>query len=251
MQGETTMTSNASFPQFYVQPVVLNRETHQDLTVSASPGRYAFAASAQSVVIASVEFFDASRNFPVIFSPSQDGRVLPLVLMGLEAGENLFVDVKGNWLSPYIPAYVRRYPFITTDGADGQMTVCFDDAFDGLNREGGMPLFENGEPSPKMNEIMGFLSDYFLRMKETEQFCAYLSQAGLLRPIEAQVNMADGRRFNLSGMLVVDEQKMNQLPDTEVVRLFRNGMLALINAHLISLRNLGNLMDRKAAKGAA
>jgi len=49
-------------------------------------------------------------------------------------------------------------------------------------------------------------------------------------------------------MLVVDEQKLNQMPDIDIVRLFRNGSLALINAHLLSLRNLGILVDRKGGK---
>jgi len=249
MQGGIPMTTDARFPQFYTRPVVLNRETHQDLTVSESPGRYAFAAPASSVVIASVEFFDISRQLPIIFTSTADGRTVPLALMGLENGENLFVDSEGKWLLPYIPAYIRRYPFITTDGTDGQMMVCFDEAFDGFNRDGGMPLFENGELSPKMNEIIAFLNDYAGRMKETEQFCAYLAGSGLLRPIDAQANLADGRRFTLSGMLVVDEAKLAQLPDTDIVRLFRSGALALINAHLISLRNLGALLDRKALTG--
>jgi hypothetical protein len=199
--------------------------------------------------MASVEFFDACRQFPIIFSPATNGVIVPLALMGLENNENLFVDGHhGNWLGAYIPAYIRRYPFITTDGIDGPMTVCFDETFDGFNREGGIPLFEKGEPSPKMKEIIAFLNDYYRQMKETENFCATLANGGLLRQIDAQANLADGRSFALNGMLVVDEQKLIQLPDIDIVRLFRSGMLALINAHLVSLRNLGVLINRKAGR---
>jgi hypothetical protein len=246
-----TMTTNPNLPQLYRRPALLDRERHVDLTISESPTRYAFAAAAQTVVMATVEFFEACRRLPIIFTPTADNRIVPLALMGLEQGENLFVDDAGAWLGGYIPAYIRRYPFITTDGADGQMNVCFDEAFDGFDREGGTALFIKDEPTPKMNEITAFLQDYHIRMKETERFCTALAEAGLLRQIDAQANMADGRRFALNGMLVVDEQKMAQLPDAEIIRLFRSGMLALINAHLISLRNLGDLIDRKAAKKAA
>jgi len=165
--------------------------------------------------------------------------------MGLENGENLFVDEQGNWTGAYIPAYIRRYPFITTDGADGQMAVCFDEAFDGFNREGGTPLFKNNEPSPKMQEIFAFLEDYYKQIKQTEQFGSFLAEAGLLRQIDAQANMADGRRFALNGMLVVDEQNLSQMPDTDILRLFRGGSLSIIHAHLLSLRNLKGLMERK------
>lgn len=242
------MTEKGNLPQFYIRPVVLNRDVHAALTISGSPAHFTFAARAQTVVIASVEFFDACRQFPIIFTRTDDGRIVPLALMGLEDNENLFVDPNGNWLGAYIPAYIRRYPFITTDGADGQMAVCFDEAFDGFNREGGMPLFENGEPSPKMKDILGFLEDYYIRMKETEQLGAFLAENGLLRQIDAQANLADGRRYALTGMLVVDEPKLAQLPDADIVRLFRGGLLGLIQAHLISLRNLGVLIDMKAGR---
>jgi hypothetical protein len=242
------MSTDPNLPQFYQRPILLNRETHVGLTIAESPGRCAFAAQAQTVLMASVEFFDACRQFPIIFSRTGDDRIVPLALMGLENGENLFVDELGNWDGAYIPAYIRRYPFITTDGADGHMAVCFDEAFDGFNCEGGTALFENGEPTPKMQEILAFLEDYYKQIKQTEQFGAFLAAAGLLRQIDAQVNMADGRRFALNGMLVVDEQKLTQLPDIDIVRLFRNGSLALINAHLLSIRNLKGLMERKGRR---
>lgn len=242
------MTTDPNLPQFYRKPVVLNRETHVGLTVTESPTRYAFAAVAQTVLMANIEFFDACRSLPIIFTRTGDGRIVPLALMGLEQGENLFVDTQGNWTGAYIPAYIRRYPFITTDGSEGQMTVCFDEEFDGFNREGGIALFADGEPTPKMKEILAFLQDYYGQIKQTEQFGAFLAEAGLLRQLDARADLADGRSFALNGMLVVDEQKLAQLPDMDVVRLFRNGSLALISAHLLSLRNLGALLDRKTAR---
>ncbi len=174
------MSTNQNFPKFYQKPVLLNRETHMDLTVSESPDKYLFASNAQTVLMASVEYFDACRQFPVVFSRINDGKVVTLALMGLETNENLFVDEKGEWTGSYIPAYIRRYPFITTDGADGNMAVCFDEAFGGFNIEGGIPLFQDGEPSPKMNEILAFLKNYYEQAKKTEQLGAFLSETGLL-----------------------------------------------------------------------
>jgi hypothetical protein len=233
-------------PLFYKKPLPLNKEKHAELTVSPSPHGFRFAAQTQSVLLAGVEFFDAGRQFPIIFTAATDSSILPVALLGLEQSENLFVDDKGNWHGQYIPAYIRRYPFITTDGAEGKITVCFDEAFDGFNRKGGAPLFESGEPTPKLQEIQSFLQDYYIRLKQTGQFCALLVQAGLLRQIDAQATMNDGRSYPLKGMLVVDEQKLTQLPDSDIVKLFRSGQLALIHAHLLSLRNFGVLIDRKA-----
>ena len=240
-----------NLPMFYQKPVPLNKETHAEQTISPSPRGFSFAASTQTVLLATVEFFDAGRQFPIIFSATSDKRILPVALLGLEQNENLFVDTEGAWLGQYVPAYIRRYPFITTDTIDGRMTVCIDEAFDGFNQEGGVLLFEDGKPTPKMQEMQAFLQDYFMQIKQTEQFGAILLQNGLLRQIDAQANLNDGQSYALNGMLVVDEQKLTQLPDIDIVKMFRNGQLAMIHAHLLSLRNLGVLIERKAERRKA
>lgn len=241
---------NHNLPMFYKNPLPLNKEDQAKLTVSASPHGFKFAASTQFVLLASVEFFDAGRQFPIIFTATTDKSILPVALLGLEKGENLFVDAEGVWNGQYVPAYIRRYPFITTDGAEGKMIVCYDEAFDGFNREGGMPLFENGQPTSKMQEIQSFLQDYYVQMKKTGKFCAQLSDLQLLKQIDAQATMNDGRSYPLKGMLVVDEQKLAQLPESDIIKLFRSGQLAMIHAHLLSLRNFGVLIDRKAGRNA-
>jgi hypothetical protein len=238
---------STNLPQFYQKPVMLNRDEHADLTVSPSPGGLSFAAPARTVPLAAVEFFDAGRQMPVIFIRTDDQRIIPLALMGLEQGENLFVDADGNWDGQYVPAYIRRYPFITLE-QEGQTAVCFDEAFDGFNLPGGTPLFEHGEPAEKSREIIAFLEDYNNRMQETEQFGAMLAQSGLLRQIDARATLHDGRNYELGGMLVVDEQHLARLPDSDIVRLFRSGALALIHAHLLSIRNLAGLVDRKSGR---
>jgi hypothetical protein len=236
----------SNLPLFYKKPLPLNKETHAGLTVSSSPHGFKFAAATQSVILAGVEFFDAGRHFPIIFSATAEKRIYPVALLGLEQNENLFVDNKGAWRGQYIPAYIRRYPFITTNVSSGQMTIYIDEAFDGFNQKGGVPLFERGDPSPKLQEIQTFLQDYFLRLRQTAQFCDMLTQARLFRQIDAQASMNDGKSYPLKGMLVVDEQKLARLPDIDIVKLFRGGQLAIIQAHLLSLRNFDNLIDRKA-----
>jgi len=235
-----------NMPLFYQNPVALNKEAHADMTVSPSPTGYRFAASTRAIMIAAVEFFDAGRQFPIIFSASADGAIFPVALLGLEENENLFVDSEGTWIAQYIPAYLRRYPFITTDGAEGQTTVCFDQSFDGFNLEGGLPLFEDGEPTEKTREIQAFLQDYLVQIRQTREFGAMLLKEGLLKQIDAQANMESGKSYALNGMLVVDEQKLTQLADADLVKLFRNGSLALVYAHLLSLRNFNTLISLKA-----
>lgn len=240
MSAETTHTTS-----LYRNPVPLNSELHGSWTIAPGSNGYSFAVATQTVLLTSAEFFDSCRTMPIIFALDKQQQVVPVALLGLEQDENLFVAADGSWRGGYVPAYLRRYPFITTDGAEGEVTVCLDDAFDGFNTEGGIALFDDGEPSAKTREIQAFLHDYLMQSNQTSQFCATLQQAGLFKQIDAQANLDDGRTFTLNGMLVVDEQRLAMLPDLDIIKLFRSGMLALINAHLLSLRTLGELMKLK------
>ena len=74
-------------PLFYKEPVALNVEQHRELTVSPSPAGYAFAAAAHTVMLSAVEFFEACRDYPIIFAPAADGSITPLALLGIQPGE--------------------------------------------------------------------------------------------------------------------------------------------------------------------
>lgn len=232
----------------YSTPVALNRDRHAALTLGPSPTGYQFASKVLSVLLSASEFFEAARIYPIIFTVNSDKGVKALALLGLEDGENLFVNEDGKWDAQYIPAYFRRYPFVTSDDQDGKMFICFDESYDGFDIEGGVPLFENGEPTAKTKEIQSFLQDYFVEIQRTAQAGAMLLEKGLLKQISAQANLVSGQKYTLSDMYVVDEQKLASLSDEDVLSMFRSGMLALVNAHLLSLRNLASLVERKTIK---
>jgi hypothetical protein len=233
----------------YHKTVALNRTLHADLTISPSPNRFRFAADLLTVMLATSEFYDASRQYPIVFTISPEKRVQCVALLGFQEGENLFVDKDGQWDGRYIPAYLRRYPFITTDeNTEGKATVCFDETFDGFNRQGGTPLFRNGEPSEKLAEIQSFLQNYLLLLKQSWLFGDMLLEKGLLREISATANLVNGQMYGLSGIYVVDEKKLSLLSDDEVTTMFRDGSLPLVYAHLLSLRNLPELADRKGTR---
>src|SRR3546814_5217323 len=57
------------------------------------------------------EFVQAQRFLPIVFSAGANP--VPLGLMGLNEGINTFTDDEGKLRGPtYVPAYVRRYPFM-------------------------------------------------------------------------------------------------------------------------------------------
>lgn len=244
------MEYQSELPLFYKKPVPLNSEVHALTRIGKSPGGFAFAASAHSVMLAGVEFAEACRFFPILFSSLGNGAVAPVALLGLQSGENMFVGAAGEWLAEYVPAYVRRYPFITTSGDGAPQTVCFDELCEGVNVEEGELLFLNGEQTPYLQGVLRFLTDYTAQINSTEVVCRQISDKGLLKPMTLNVQLNDGRKLSLTDFQVVDEQKLNELDKDALDEIFRSGALAMIYFHLVSMRAIAGMVNRKNATQA-
>lgn len=236
---------------YYEKPVALDREKHRQLKVRAT-GSFAFAGKANSLYLAGVEFNEACKEFAIVFTRVGNGRTVPVAMLGLRGRENLFVDAQGKWDASYVPAFVRRYPFVLAElPGRAEMAVCVDEAFAGLNSAQGEALFDaGGRDTPFLTNALDFLSRYQAEYLRTEAFCQRLEQAGLLMEMNAKADLADGRSFTINGLLIVDEKKLMALPDATALALFRAGELHLISMHLVSLSNMQRLVDRMAARGS-
>lgn len=234
---------------YYEKPVALDREKHRRLKVRPT-GSFAFAAKANSLYLAGVEFNEACKEFAIVFTRVGGGRTVPVAMLGLRSRENLFVDAEGRWDAGYIPAFVRRYPFVLAElPGRTDMAVCVDEAFAGLNSTEGEALFDGaGQDTQFLKNALDFLGRYQAEYRRTEAFCQRLEQAGLLVEMNAKADLTDGRSFTINGLLIVDEQKLLALPDATALALFRSGELHLISMHLLSLSNMQKLVDRMAAR---
>jgi hypothetical protein len=237
-----------SDPVYFEKPVLLDREKHRTRRVAPSPG-FGFAGKANSLYLAGVEFAEACKEFAIVFTRAPNRKILPVAMLGLRGGENLFVDERDRWTATYIPAFVRCYPFVLTELPGQSMAVCIDEAFPGLNEKEGQPLFDaQGNNTPFLQNALDFLTRYQQEYRRTELLCERLEQAGLFRQMDAKADLVDGRSFTVSGLLVVDEQKLMALPDAQVLPLFRTGELHLVSMHLVSLSNMKQLVDRMAQR---
>ena len=233
---------------YYERPVLLNRDKHRHRKVQPSTS-YAFARKANSLYLAGVEFNAACKEYAIVFTRSADGRTVPVAMLGLRSRENLFVDDEGRWSGTYVPAFVRRYPFVLAELPGQNAGVCIDEAFTGLNEHEGEALFDaQGNNTPFLQNAMDFLQQYQREYVRTEAFCKRLHEAGLLREMNAKADLVDGRSFTVGSLLVVDEPKLMALPDATVLSLFRTGEMHLISMHLMSLSNMQGLVERVAAR---
>ena len=238
---------------FYRKVVVLNSDVHRNLRFDTAKVDFSFARDTTAVLLAGVEFAEAGREYPIVFIRGQDKQMRPVALLGVRKAENLFVDEQGTWDARYIPAFVRRYPFVMADGgAQGQLVVCIDEGCAALNSEHGEMLINAaGELEPRMNEVMQFLQNFQQEFLRTELITRQLDELGLFVQQGARFDTATGETFQLNDFYLIDEAKCGQIADDKLPGLFRSGALGLAYLHLASLGNLRKLLDRVSARSAA
>lgn len=241
---------------FYVSPEPLNREQHAKLALVHNEKPYSFAATGTAVPLTVTEFAPAALSFPVIFAG--EDRV-PLAVMGLNNGENLFVNVDGSIdAGVYIPAYIRRYPFVlANDEGQDRLIVCIDKGSSLLSEQGETKLFDDkGEPTEYTQNCIKFCDDFEAERRRTDSFVQLLKDNDLFELKTAVFTPTDaagqpGQPQTVAEYYGVSEEKLNALPVEKLRELQTNGALAQIYAHLVSLvgwdRLIAVAMVRQAA----
>lgn len=241
----TTASPPPSLPLFYNSLVMLDRQAHGRLRFQA-PESFSFAAGATMVPLLGAEFVPVAREYPIVFMSDDQGKTfVPVALTGMPQGKNLFVDEKGAWSGRYVPAYVRRYPFVFVETAADQFAVCIDPSSNCLDETRGTPLFEsNGEPSAATQDMVKRLGEYQRATLLTKAFAENLAAANVLMDANAKVDLPDGRNMVWRGFWTVDEARFRELPEATLKKWFVSGELGLIYAHFMSLGNLTDLVRR-------
>ncbi len=233
-------------PLFYKKIVPLDKEVHSELYLDEVEGYY-HSQDTNSIYIAAIEFPHIAKEYPIVFAKSADDKIFPVALLGLQNEKNLYIDDKGHWQANYIPAYVRRYPFIlATTGNEDNFTVCIDDSYPGFNTvKEGSPLFdEAGKENKILTQALDLLRDYQVQVRLTTLFCENLSKLDILEPMHANIEHPTGEKSSLSGFLGVNKEKFKALKPTTLVELLKSDHMDLIFAHFISLSNFNTLMQR-------
>jgi hypothetical protein len=200
-----------------------------------------FAREANTIPINLVEFSQVARHYPIGFVGEA---ALPAAIVGLQK-DNLFVDEQGLWKpGVYVPAFVRRYPFIFAETGDvDQYSLCIDDDPRAVSNDQGRPLFENGQPAPLIGQALDFCRSFQLAARETDAFVKAIKAANLLVERKAETRLAAGASFTLTGFKAIDPARLRKVPARTLAQWNDKNWLAPIFAHLQSMTNWNDLME--------
>ena len=234
--------------ELYTKLEVLNPELHKNLKFKPPEKMDIFKDLNNSVILVT-EFSEAAKFYPIVFMGGGKQGLTPVVILGVE--KNNFIDENGAWKRGcYIPAFVRRYPFILVEdeninkeAGERKVFVAIDRAYEGFNEEEGERLFDDeGKETGFLRNLVQFLLTYDRDYQLTMEFVKTLEELDLLQGIEATVKTETGNTVVIKNLYGVEERRLNQLKPEDVDRLFRRGFLGAIYAHLMSLSNLGRIV---------
>ena len=210
-------------------------------------------AKAHAIPATVEEFPLLQRNYPIVFSVGDNP--VPLALMGLNEGVNAFLDDDGNLIdrNVYVPAYLRRYPFLLARirPDSDELSLCVDPTSGAVGDfEDGEPLFEGDQPSPATKAILEFCEQFETAGQRTGAFMDDLRSSGLLMEGEVAIQPEGQEQpFIYRGFQMVDEEKLRDLRGDELRKMNQNGMLLLIHAHLLSLGLMTDIFNRQFQQG--
>ena len=233
-ENATAQTQDNMLPLFYKNPVLLDGQKHQTLSLRQDFG-LGFTKSTNAVPVNMLELPQVAHFYPIAFS--NDGMATPVAILGVRNDENLFVNNNGEWAKDsYIPSYIRRYPFILTEVNDGEsLSLCIDESDDVVKHDNSNPLFtEDSKPTELSTNAMEFCKSYHAASQQTLEFSKALAASGLLIERTAELNLKNGSKVNFSGFSIIDEEKFNTMDDATFNEWRKKGWIGAIYAHLFS-----------------
>jgi hypothetical protein len=241
-----------SLPLLYNGLQPLNRNEHGTFRVRRAKGLDRVATT-HAIPVTVDEFAVAQRHYPIVFSAGDNP--VPIALMGLHEGTNTFFNADGTLIdqSIYVPAYLRRYPFMLArlrEDSD-ELSLCFDPTAEAVGEgEEGELLFDGDQPSEATRAILEFCEQFEQAGQRTQAFMTELKDAGLLMEGEVAIQPEGAEQpFVYRGFQMVDEEKFRGLTGDKLRKMNQNGILPLVMAHLFSLSVVREIFARQVQQG--
>ncbi|MER9136021.1 SapC family protein [Mesorhizobium sp. M0830] len=255
MADAKTDVAGDAMPLFYSTPEALNPVRHGSLGLTARSD-FSFARSAHAIPVVASEMPAAMRSYPIVFIGAAKA---PVIITGVRQNENLFVDADGRWTAPhYVPAYVRRYPFILADdpNAPGRLTLCVDRASERVvdqlmapfRDDKIAPFFSGAEATDATKQALAFCDQFQIDFRATRIMIDRIDAHGLFAPRQSKVTLEGGEVLNLTDFQVIDEPAFNKLSDEAFLDLRRSGALGLLYCHLASTNSWTSLVHQASLR---
>lgn len=191
---------------------------------------YNYAAKENFCPVFLQELPQVIREYFVCFPNNKTD--LPHAILGFQQDTNQYVAEDGSWQADYIPAYIRRYPFILANkegSSTDEFTLAADINAPHFESKLGEPIFlPNGSPTELLQNKIQLLKGIEQQRIITQKAVQEIDKADLFKMEQMTVKLKDQQVATIGGLRMIDEEKLPQINT-------KFGPVAeLIYAHLFS-----------------
>lgn len=223
----------------YNEITLINLLEHKNSTVKQYSS-FAYAQELISTPITAPEFYESCKDYPIVFVKDNRDQWNASVLLGYKEKMNIFIDENGVWeKGRYIPASIRRYPFIFISQETTPLSLGIDkNALSQSESDKDRKLFDHeGKPTSFTNSVLEYMNRFQEDAMATANFIAQLNKWELLEEKIAQIFTPDQQNYKLNGFFIINEEKLHHLSKKKKQEICDQNAYSLITAHLISLSN--------------
>lgn len=227
---------------------ILNSEKHGQLRVKAGYGAE-LGDAVMYVMTYPMEFRDIQSCYPILFTKDANtGGFLAVAVLGLEAGQNLFLGDDG-WDAAYVPALVQRQPFLIAKSEENDTkppVVSLDLEHPRISQDTGEALFTSaGEPTDFLNQKIALLDKLHRGLQHGVGFVDTLLEHELLEQITLDITFDSGEKKSLQGFYSIAEEKLYKLSGDALESLNRAGYLQPVFMAVASLGRMRDVIERR------
>lgn len=225
--------------------VPVRKEQHQKLKL-ATTRNISHVAGQHIIPVSAAEYAQSSASFPIVFVKNPDSeRFRSVAMLGLEAGENLFLQ-DGKWIALSMPQSISMVPFSLGIDPDKEntLTACVDLDSEFVGEDKDLALFEeDGKESEVFANVQQALGRLFDNERMTENFIKELQENDLLQELELNIALTTGEKKKLVGIFTINEEKIKNLSDDKVLDFHKRGLFVPIYSMLGSLAQVNHLVQ--------
>lgn len=237
-----------------VQLVGINNEKHKNLAIDIN--RIATAvADERTIPVVLSEFQKIAVQKPIVFTKNAaTGQFVTIAMLGFDQGENLYYQAD-KWSGFYTPLSIMRQPFFVGGARDNsdEYSVCVDmespAVIDGGKKSKKAELKrifdEDGKDTEYFQNIKEILVHLLQQEKRMQDFIEALLEFDLIAPLQFNVAFSNQQSQRIDGLYSIDEEKLNSLTDSAVLKLHSEGLMKPIYTMIASLEQIPVLIDRK------
>lgn len=239
------------------KPVLLDNVTHAGVRVKTGFAAE-FGDNINQVLVFPTEFVFIQREYPIFFRRDEKSGFQAVALLGLDKGENLFLNEPG-WNARYVPAVQQRGPFLIGlhqgDGEGPEASepmVHVDLHHPRVSVDEGEPVFlPHGGNSPYLEHASRMLQIIYHGTDLAKPMFAAFEEAGLIEALEAEINIDERVKYKLPDFYTINQDRLAALDGETLERLNSQGFLQLAMMVVHSLGNVDWLIELKKRQMAA